>query len=85
MQALKSRPESRTKKAHHYVVKLMGCRFVLTAIHEDPQIAWDGIRAGVTEIERIENLISSWKDDSSTGPNKCHVRHRTSYCRKRII
>ena len=45
----------------------MGCRFVFTAIHSDPQIAWDGIRAGVAEMERIENLISSWKDDSSTG------------------
>ncbi len=53
-------------KAHHHVLKLMGCKFVLTAIHENPQVAWDGIRAGVAEIERIENLISSWKADSQT-------------------
>ena len=45
MQATLSSPVIQQKKAHHYVIKLMGCRFVLTAIHEDPQIAWDGIRA----------------------------------------
>ncbi|MEZ4955998.1 MAG: FAD:protein FMN transferase [Saprospiraceae bacterium] len=66
MQATLLKPVARQKKAHHYVIKLMGCRFVFTAIHEDPQVAWDGIRAGVAETERIENLISSWKDDSST-------------------
>lgn len=54
------------RKAHHYPVKLMGCGFVLTAIHNDPQIAWDGIRAGVAEIERIECLISSWRMTSET-------------------
>ncbi|MEO1257783.1 MAG: FAD:protein FMN transferase [Bacteroidota bacterium] len=67
MQATLSHPVRKQKKAHHYVIKLMGCRFVLTTIHENPQIAWDGIRAGVAEIKRIENLISSWKDNSSTG------------------
>lgn len=54
-------------KAHHQVLKLMGCRFVLTAVHHDPQIAWDALRAGISEIERIEKLITSWRDDSQTG------------------
>jgi len=54
------------KKAHHHPVKLMGCGFVLTAIHEDPQVAWDAIRGAQQEIERIENLISSWSSDSET-------------------
>ncbi len=53
-------------KAHHYPVKLMGCGFVLTAVHADPQVAWDAIRAGVREIVRIERLISSWLPDSQT-------------------
>ena len=53
-------------KAHHHPVKLMGCGFVLTAVDADPQKAWDGIRAGVQEIERIEWLISSWSADSET-------------------
>lgn len=53
-------------KAHHHICKLMGCQFVLTAVHSSPQLAWDAIRAGVAEIERIENLISSWKDNSQT-------------------
>ncbi len=55
------------KKAHRFVLKLMGCKFILTSIHENPDKAWDGIRAGVAEIKRIEELISSWKDDSQTG------------------
>ena len=45
---MKSKP---LKKANHFPVKLMGCGFVITAIHEDAQIAWDAIRAGVKEIE----------------------------------
>lgn len=53
-------------KAHHHQLKLMGCRFVLTAVSADPQLAWDAIRAGVAEIERIEKVISSWRADSDT-------------------
>ena len=56
-----------TTKAHHHHLGLMGCKFVLTAIHQDPQIAWDALRAGVKEIERIEQLISSWRTGSQTG------------------
>lgn len=53
-------------KAHHHHLGLMGCKFVLTAIHHDPQVAWDALRAGVKEIERIERLISSWRASSET-------------------
>lgn len=53
-------------KAHHLPIKLMGCGFVLSAVHQNPQIAWDAIRAGVSEIQRIEDLISSWKPSSQT-------------------
>ncbi len=53
-------------KAHHHPIKLMGCGFVLTAVDRNPQKAWDAIRAGVQEIERIETLISSWKEGSET-------------------
>ncbi len=54
-------------KAYHYPIKLMGCAFVITAVHNNPQTAWDAIRAAVSEIKRIESLISSWKDTSQTG------------------
>ncbi|MDF1696288.1 MAG: FAD:protein FMN transferase [Saprospiraceae bacterium] len=54
------------KKAHHFPVLLMGCGFVLTAVHEHAQIAWDALRAAKKEIERIEQLISSWREDSQT-------------------
>ncbi len=57
----------KSKKAHRYILKLMGCKFGLTAIHENPDRAWDGIRAGIAEIKRIEDLISSWKKNSQTG------------------
>jgi thiamine biosynthesis lipoprotein len=56
----------RKLKAHHHPVKLMGCGFVLTAVDVDPQRAWDALRAGVKEIERIEDIISSWRADSET-------------------
>jgi thiamine biosynthesis lipoprotein len=54
------------KRAHHHQVKLMGCGFIITAIHEDPKVAWDAIRSAQTEIQRIEDLISSWKNNSET-------------------
>lgn len=62
-----TRTSPKTKnKAHHHAVKLMGCGFVFTAVSDDPQIAWDGIRAAVVEVIRIEDMISSWKTDSFT-------------------
>lgn len=51
---------------HHKVVKLMGSRFEITAIHSDAQTAWDGINAGIAEVTRIEKLISSWDPNSQT-------------------
>ena len=62
---IQKRPKT-ALKAHHHICKLMGCQFVFTAVHASPQQAWDAIRAGVSEIERIESLISSWRDDSQT-------------------
>lgn len=60
-------------KAHHHRVKLMGCGFVLTAVHQDPQVAWDAIRAGVAEIQRIEDMISSWKEGTYTHRINSHA------------
>lgn len=54
------------KTAHHHHLLLMGCGFVLTAVHEDKQLAWDALRAGEAEIRRIEALISSWKAGTQT-------------------
>lgn len=51
---------------HHKIIKLMGSRFEITAIHQDTQTAWDGINAAITEITRIEKLISSWDPNSQT-------------------
>lgn len=54
------------KKAHKKVLLLMGSRFEITAIHEDEQLAWNGINAAIAEITRIEKLISSWDAHSQT-------------------
>ena len=53
-------------KAHHYPFKAMGCGFVITGVHSNPQIVWDAIRAAEDEINRIEDLISSWLENSQT-------------------
>ena len=53
-------------KAHHHSTMIMGCGFVITAVHEQPDVAWKGIRAAEQEMRRIEALISSWKKDSQT-------------------
>lgn len=44
----------------------MGCRFEIRAVHEDSIIAWQSIHAGIAEIRRIEQLISSWDSQSQT-------------------
>lgn len=53
-------------QAQHKTLLLMGTRFELTAIHTDPQLAWDAINAGIAEVSRIETLISSWDSASQT-------------------
>lgn len=52
--------------AQKQVVKLMGCRFELTAIAQTDTIAWMAIQCGIAEITRIERLISSWDEHSQT-------------------
>lgn len=47
-------------------VKLMGCRFVIRVVADDKATAWKAINAGIDEITRIENLISSWDPNSQT-------------------
>ncbi len=48
------------------VLLLMGSRFELTAIAEDPKLANRGIEEAINEITRIEKLISSWDPKSQT-------------------
>jgi len=53
-------------QAAHRAVKLMGCGFEFTAIHEDTALARRAVEAGIAEVSRIERLISSWDEDSQT-------------------
>ncbi len=48
------------------IVKLMGCRFEITAVAVNDTIAWLAIERGIEEISRIERLISSWDTNSQT-------------------
>ncbi len=48
------------------VLSLMGSRFELVAIADVKSNRNKAIEAAIVEIERIENLISSWKPDSET-------------------
>ena len=44
----------------------MGSSFQFTAVHDNPEIAWNSIVSGMEEVNRIEQLISSWKSSSET-------------------
>lgn len=57
---------SQSLQTHKKVLKLMGCRFELTAVATNDTVAWEAIRNGIAEIERIEKLISSWDQNSQT-------------------
>ena len=44
----------------------MGSSFELTLVHEDPEKAERLIEESIAEIDRVEQLISSWNKDSQT-------------------
>ena len=44
----------------------MGSRFELTAVHQREAVAREAIEAAWAEIDRLEAMISSWRDDSET-------------------
>ena len=48
------------------VLLLMGTRFELTALADTDSAAYKAVQAGITEIRRIETLISSWDSASQT-------------------
>ena len=52
----------------HYkeVLLLMGTRFELTVLADSDTLAYEAVQAGITEIRRIEALISSWQPTSQT-------------------
>jgi thiamine biosynthesis lipoprotein len=44
----------------------MGNRFELTVVHRDPQFADECLLDAIAEISRIENLLTTFKEDSQT-------------------
>lgn len=48
------------------ILKLMGCRFEITATAVNTEIARNAVDAGIAEISRIEQEISEWIDSSQT-------------------
>ncbi|MFK8165718.1 MAG: FAD:protein FMN transferase [Lewinella sp.] len=54
------------QESYKRTLKLMGSRFDITVVAEDSIIADVYIDAAVTEISRIEKLISSWDEASQT-------------------
>ena len=44
----------------------MGSRFEVTAVHDQETVARQAVEAAWAEIDRVEELISSWRDDSET-------------------
>jgi FAD:protein FMN transferase len=53
-------------EVYHRSLKLMGNRFQLTAIGPSNDWAQDCIEAGVLEIRRIENKLTTYSDESET-------------------
>lgn len=57
---------SAQSKSHTEILLLMGSRFEITAVSSDQFKAKKAIEAGIEEIKRIEQLISSWDNKSQT-------------------
>ena len=54
------------QQTFHKTVKLMGSRFDITVVAENQPEADTFLEMGISEISRIERLISSWDPDSQT-------------------
>ncbi|HEX6915618.1 MAG TPA: FAD:protein FMN transferase [Chitinophagaceae bacterium] len=54
------------QQVHKRVLKLMGNRFELTVVHEDAGYSNQCIEAAITEIQRIEQLLTTFKEESQT-------------------
>ncbi len=48
------------------VLKLMGSRFEIIAVSDDPALSVAAVDTAIAEIQRIERLISSWDESSQT-------------------
>jgi len=57
---------TKTSTLHKKVLRLMGNRFELSVIADDADNATKYIGAAVAEIQRIEKLLTTFKDDSDT-------------------
>ena len=51
---------------HKRVLKLMGNRFEFTVVGNDHKIAEQQINSAVAEVQRIEQLLTTYSDDSQT-------------------
>lgn len=50
----------------HRAMELMGSRFDITVVSANEDLGYINIEEATAEIQRIENMISSWKPDSET-------------------
>jgi thiamine biosynthesis lipoprotein len=51
---------------HKRVLKLMGNRFEFSVVSDDENWAGERIEAAITEVKRIENLLTTFNEDSQT-------------------
>jgi thiamine biosynthesis lipoprotein len=51
---------------YHKTLKLMGNRFQLSVVGDNEKCAYDCIDAGITEIQRIEKLLTTFNEESET-------------------
>jgi len=55
-----------TRQVFKQQAKLMGNQFELSAVTDDESLAISFIEAGIEEIKRIEQLLTTYRDDSET-------------------
>jgi thiamine biosynthesis lipoprotein len=61
------------KSTYKKTLKLMGCPFELTVVAENPDWADGMIEVGVSEIRRIERLLTTFNDESETAYINAHA------------
>ena len=66
-------------------MKLMGCRFDITVVANSKEKAEFAIQTAVTEITRIEKLISSWDTHSETSAINTHAGIRPVQVSKELF
>ena len=82
---INSEPITQNPEIYSVVQKLMGNRFEISVVSEDENWANERIKNAISEINRIEQLLTTFKPDSQTNLINAHAGIKPIYVDKEVF